>query len=307
MRFLILALALNLQFVCAQAEGVALPGRDNFVGVSRLLTNDLLGDGHDRWRSGSYSLSLTFAEAPSEALPSNPGQLMEYRLRAEAITPGQITGTGPDRPYVGVMGIGAFTHYQASRLDVNFGGELVLIGEQTGIADLHKTLHDLLDIPAPLGQSTQLSNKVIPTFQGEISRGYHSGNGNALIRPFAEAQAGVETFARVGADVMFGSGFQDNFFTRDPNTGFLVTNARRSLSASTGFVFGGDVAYVAHSNLLPDALGYSARSIRPRVRAGVVHEGENAGVFYGMTWLGREFETQSESQIVGSVRVSINF
>jgi len=48
-------------------------------------------------------------------------------------------------------------------------------------------------------------------------------------------------------------------------------------------------------------------SVRQRVRAGMVYEGDRFGLFYGATWLGREFEAQRESQIVGSVRLSLRF
>ena len=114
MRVVILVLAALLQVETANAQSSVLPLPKNNVGVSRLLTNDLIGDGKDRWRTGSYSLSFTFGEDVQEGLPSLPVRLMEYRLRAEVLAPAKLSVTSafPDRPYAGVLGIGAFTHFE---------------------------------------------------------------------------------------------------------------------------------------------------------------------------------------------------
>ena len=68
--------------------------------------------------------------------------------------------------------------------------------------------------------------------------------GNTLVRPFVEAQAGLESYARLGFDAVFGKNLSQNFFVRDPVTGHLLTNVRHSDQRSFGFMMGGDVAYV---------------------------------------------------------------
>ena len=310
MRVMTLALAAALQVNFAYAENGIFPKLDNLVGVSQLLTNDFMGDGQDRWRTGSYALSYTFGDSVENGLPGRPWQLMEYRFRAEILAPENLTLpiAFPDRPYAGVLGFGAFTHFKTERFNYSFGGELVFVGPSTGLGDFQSNLHDIMNIGQPQMLADQLPDKIYPTVQGEIAHDFFTlGDRQTLIRPFVEAQAGIETYARAGVDIVFGNGFQRGFFTRDPNTGFLLSNARRGNTRNFGFMLGGDVAYVADSHLLPESRGYTVRSVRPRVRAGMVYEGDSFGLFYGATWLGREFEAQRESQVVGSVRLSLRF
>ena len=150
-----------------------------------------------------------------------------------------------------------------------------------------------------------MGNKIYPTVQGEISRDVRFNN--MMLRPFAEAQIGVESYVRVGFDAIFGKNVSENFFVREPITGHLVTNVRHSDDRSYGFMLGGDVAYVGDSKLLPQDRGYEARKSRPRARASFLYEGENSGFFYGVTWLGKEFEGQTNSQVTGSLNVKFNF
>ncbi len=310
MRVMGLVLAVSLQVGAVSAENADAPRFDNFIGLSRLLTNDLIGDGKDRWRTGSYALSLTFGDSVAAGLPSSPWQVMEYRIRAEVLAPENLNlaTAFPDRPYAGVIGLGAFTHFESERFKYSFGGELVMVGPSTGIGAFQSELHNLFGMKTPSVLSDQLPDRVYPTLQGEISHDFFMlGDRQALIRPFVEAQVGIETYARAGVDVVLGNGFQRNFFTRDPNTGFLVTNKRRNDTSGFGFILGADVAYVADSYLLPESRGYNVRELRPRMRAGMVYEGGSFNLFYGATWLGREFESQKESQIIGSVRLGISF
>ena len=46
---------------------------------------------------------------------------------------------------------------------------------------------------------------------------------------------------------------------------------------------------------------------RHRLRAGVHWQSQDAGFFYGLTWLGEEFEAQPDTQVAGSLRVYFNF
>ena len=70
---------------------------------------------------------------------------------------------------------------------------------------------------------------------------------------------------------------------------------------------GGDIARVADSVYLPQGRGHDLTPHRDRLRAGLRWQGENVWAFYGLTWLGREFETQPESQLVGSVSLRLRF
>ncbi len=307
MRLVLIAIAGITQASAASAEGFALPNLENVVGVSRLFSNDFIGDGNDRWRTGSYEVSVTFGDHVLDGLPAVPFELMQYRARAEIIAPEDLSVANPfpDRAYAGVIGLGAFTHYERGNYNVSYGGELVFVGPQTGLDDFQDWAHDRLGIQGPTAAATQLGNKVYPTAQGELSRDVRFNN--TLVRPFAEAQVGIESYARVGVDAVFGKNISRNFFVREAVTGHLVTNVRHSDDRSFGFMMGGDVAYVGDSNLLPENRGYEVRNVRPRARAGFLYEGENAGLFYGVTWLGKEFEGQRDSQVTGSLNVKFNF
>jgi len=70
---------------------------------------------------------------------------------------------------------------------------------------------------------------------------------------------------------------------------------------------GGDIAHVADSAYLPRHLGYRVKDVRHRVRLGLYREGRRSAVFYGLTWLGREFAAQREGQLVGSLAVQFRF
>ena len=307
MRVIVMALAGVLAASSAGAEGFALPNFDRLVGISRLFNNDFIGDGNDRWRTGSYEVSLTFGDQVVDGLPSTPFELMQYRLRAEVLSPEDLSVATafPDRPYAGVIGLGAFTHFERGAFNVSYGAELVFVGPSTGLGRFQTWAHERLGVQTPNMLAEQLPDKLYPTVQGEISRDVRLGD--TLVRPFAEAQVGVETFARFGFDAVFGRNVSRNFFVREPITGHLVTNVRHSDDRSFAFVVGGDLAYVGDSKLLPESRGYQVRNVRPRARAGFVYEGENAGLFYGLTYLGKEFERQREGQITGSLNVKFNF
>jgi Uncharacterized protein conserved in bacteria (DUF2219) len=72
-------------------------------------------------------------------------------------------------------------------------------------------------------------------------------------------------------------------------------------------MIGADVARMFDSALLPEGGAAELSTIRQRARAGVVWETEKLTVFYGATWLGEEFETQRQDQIVGSLSLNVNF
>lgn len=312
MRSPLLALVLIFFAKSVVALDFPFPFSAPMVGSSRIFSNDYLGDGKDRWRSGSYGVSLTFGDYSDQTLPQSPGGLMEYRLRSEILAPVDLTAAAapPDRKYVGVIGLGAFTHFDWQGTETSFGGELIFTGPATGVSRFQTWAHRMLDAPLTSAgiANSQLQNHVYPTVHGEISRRiYHrTGESAVLIRPFAEAQLGVENYFRTGVDIVFGQ-IQSNFFVRDPVTGFLVSNIKNAANGGVSFVGGVDVALVHSSAYLPESEGYVIETIRPRARAGIVYETQQVDVFYGLTWLGREFSAQPTGQIEGSVHLKIRF
>lgn len=94
---------------------------------------------------------------------------------------------------------------------------------------------------------------------------------------------------------------------RDPATGHRYATIAEP-HVGTSFVLGVDTAYVDRSEVLSSVRGFRLTDARKRVRAGVNWQGAKGGsLFYGLTWLDKEFKAQRESQIVGSVRLKLKF
>ena len=127
------------------------------------------------------------------------------------------------------------------------------------------------------------------------------------LRPFVEGQAGIETFVRAGFDLTFGDITRGEMLVRDSTTGQRYRVVQHRDATGFGFVVGADIARVSDSVFLPSDRGYDLTPRRDRVRAGVHWQGKRASAFYGLTWLGKEYETQPDHQLVGSVRIKIDF
>jgi hypothetical protein len=275
------------------------------LGTGRLFTNDIIGDGQDRWRSGSYALSVLRGDTWSGAAPAQLGELLEYRLRGEVIAPENLTTPAAgDRPYVGALSLGLHTYAQRGDLQFRGGLDVVAVGPQTGVGDFQNTLHDAFGLDES-NFTTQLGNAFYPTASGEISRTYAIGN--TELRPFAEVQVGVESYARVGMDLNLGTFPTSALYARDVTTGHRYQTISEGIEPGAHFVLGTDVAHVFSSEYLPSEDGYVLEDIRARVRAGVTLSAPKVSAFYGLTWLSPEFEAQTESQVVGSMNMKFDF
>lgn len=278
------------------------------LGYGRLVTNDLIGSFRDRWRTGSISSSRVYGYGWDRQLPEQAGDLIELRLRGELVAPVTLSNPAPaDRPFAGILSIGAHTHYRIDQTEVSFGADIAVTGPQTGLSDLQTALHDTLGI-ASLSQEArdnQIEDGVHPTVLVELGRSYDLG-GTGQLRPFVEAQAGLETFLRAGVDLQIGRIGTGDLMVREPVTGHRYRTIRND-KPGMSFVFGGDVARVADSVLLPESRGYTLSDTRNRLRAGVHWQGAKNSAFYGLTWLGEEFKAQTEGQIVGSLRLNFEF
>lgn len=279
-----------------------------FTGGGRLFTNDLIGDGEDRWRTGSYVISKTRSrERWTGERPSSFGDLIEYRFRSEIIAPAVLgSPSASDRRYAGILSFGLHTHFQWNSADVSLGGDLVVTGEQTGIGRLQEMLHELVSLPSPSDMvlADQIANGFYPTVSGEIARSYRFFE-TAMVRPFVEGRAGDETLVRIGADILIG-GSQRDLLLRDVTTGQLYRGTNQD-NGGISFVLGADIAKVLDSVYLPASDGYQLTDSRSRLRAGVTYQKGTAGLFYGLTWLGKEFKAQAEAQVVGSLRLYLQF
>jgi hypothetical protein len=52
-----------------------------------------------------------------------------------------------DRPYAASLSAGLHAHWAALGGELSLGGDLVVVGPQTGLSDLQNRFHDLIDAP----------------------------------------------------------------------------------------------------------------------------------------------------------------
>ncbi len=278
------------------------------IGYGRLITNDYLANGDDRWRSGSIASSRVWGRGWTGILPQQPGEIIELRFGAEIIAPQNLVRRAPgDRPYVGAVSTGLHTHFDRNGTEFALGADLVFVGPQTRLDKLQGAFHDLVGVSKASEQTRaeQIGNAVFPTFVAEAGREVELG-GVARMRPFLEARAGVETLVRAGVDVTIGEMGRGELLVRDTVTGHRYRTMPEGFRGFA-FVLGADIASVASSEFLPSSAGVQVRDARSRVRGGMHWQGGPAALFYGLTWLGKEFVGQDEGQFVGSIRIDLNF
>ncbi|SEO12738.1 hypothetical protein SAMN04488103_11286 [Gemmobacter aquatilis] len=305
MKQAMLAAAVALSAILGQGTAAQAEERVT-LGFARLFTNDALGDTHDRWRSGSYYVSRFRAPRWGGSLPTQFGELLEFRLRTEIIAPESLTDPTPDRRYVGVIAPGMATHFDMGGVETLLGAELVFTGPQTGVGRFQREVHDLLGLDEPTVLDSQITDGVHPTVYGEMARSFAVSD-RVTLRPFAEAQAGVESYLRFGGDMVVGNFGRGGLMSRDTVTGQRVEGIAGTINAGTSFTLGGDVAQVFDSVYLPESGTAELTDTRMRLRAGFNWQGERSALFYGVTWLGKEYEDQPDGQVVGSLRLNLRF
>lgn len=297
--FALAAVALNF------ASPAFSEGRET-IGSGRLFTNDYLGDGSDRWHTGSYVYSHVRARGDYTGKEAF-GDLIEYRLRAEIIAPRRGTAAPGDRPYVGTLSFGAHTHFDFSGTQISLGADIMAQGPQTGLSDFQLAIHDAFDISHPPHVATQLGDRVLLNGVAAAKRTYQMSD-RVTFRPFVEAQIGAEDMIRVGGDMIFGDVAQQDLLLRDVVTGQLYRGTETKGVSGMSYLIGADIASVFDSSYLPSDLGYTVSDTRARARAGVYWQmGDDVSFFYGATYLGEEFEGQKEGQVLGSLKVNFNF
>lgn len=275
------------------------------LGWGRLFDNDVLGDGKDRWRTGSYVTSYVRGKDWTGSLPSAPGAIIEYRGRFEVIAPRVLDNPRlGQRRYVGLLGFGAHTHFQRNGVEMNVGVDINVVGPQTKLSDAQEEVHDLVGGPRPRVDGFEVDNAIYPTLTFEAARSFALDD-RSTIRPFVEVIAGSETLVRTGFDVTMGTFGQGGLRLRDHVTG---QRYKGIYGGDLGFslLAGADLAYVADSRYLTDPVTLK-EDVRGRLRLGMSYQSQLGGFFYGLTYLSPEFEGQSEGQLVGSLNVSFRF
>jgi hypothetical protein len=276
------------------------------LGWGMVFDNDTLGDLHDRWHTGAYTVSMLRGPSWTGHLPETFGTVLEYRLSGSAVTPANLANPAAnDRRYAAPLSFGVHTHFDLRGLEVSLGADLVATGPQTGIGGFQSWLHGILGAPKP-DLTNQMGNAVYPTVQAELGRSF-AVTDDLTVRPFVAAQAGIETYVRAGGDVVIGSFGNGALMLRDDTTGQRFRAVPGERTPALSFTLGGDVAHVYSSALLPQGGAAVALETRSRLRAGVAWQGETSSAFYGLTYLTPEFATQPEGQLVGSVNFNFRF
>jgi len=299
------ALALALGFATATA---GMSDSWSRVGYGRLINNDFLGDFKDRDQTGSYVSSRLYARSPVSGMPTRAGEVLELRIQGDLKTPDNLRVPAPgDRPYAGSLSLGVHTHYEQAGLQISMGAEVVATGPQTGLDTLQTALHDGLGVSAPsaLAKAGQISNGFHPGVIVELGRDMRL-SGRTTLRPFIEGRYGAETLIRAGFDLTLGAVGREPLQVRDGITGQryrTVLNDENGVS----FVLGGDMALVSESIYLPAANGLSLTDTRDRARMGMHWQGARGHGFFGVTYLGREYRSQDSAQMVGSIRIGLEF
>lgn len=274
------------------------------VGYARLFSNDFFGDGQDRWRTGSYAFSVL--TKPGGTAQSASKDVFEYRFRAEIIAPSNLAQpSATDRPYAGILSFGLHHHSKRNGFETAIGMDLVTVGDQTGLLDFQRDFHAMFG-GGNFGAVPQIGDAIYPTVLGELAKPIALSE-FASIRPFVEAQAGVETFVRTGVDFEFGRACQSQFKIRDVTTGQRYAGFTCQDGTFATASLGIDVAHVFDSHYFPSSSDVTFAETRPRVRLGIHRGGRNASIFYGLTWLGEEFREQPESQVIGSININLRF
>lgn len=300
---LVLACALApLSPALAQGEGRVT------LGWGTVFANDALGDMADRWQTGAYTVSRVRGPSWGGRLPATFGEILEFRGRGQVIAPVDLTrNRANDRRYAGILSFGVHTHFDLRGWETSVGLDLVATGPQTRVGEFQSAVHDLLGLPEPRVLNRQIPDGVHPTLVAEAGRTYALGP-RARLRPFVEVQAGAEDFLRAGGDLILGHYGEGGLLLREQVTGHRYLGVTGTDAPGLSFVLGADVAHVGGSIYLPEgAPRVTLRDTRERVRLGVNWQGERHALFYGVTWLGREFEQQSSGQMVGALNLKLSF
>ncbi len=298
-------LSMLLSFAAVQTQAADWPYKP--LGWGGFVTNDRLGDGRDRWRTGSYTLSVVLGPEGLKQIPAQAGKLIEFRFHAEAIAPDNLVSpAADDRLFAGILSFGGHTHFTAFGGEVRAGADLVWTGPSTGIDRFQSDLHRILEGQATALPRNQIDDGLYPTASAEWGRSVDLGTTLLRARPFGEVQVGYETFARAGIDVEIGAS-GPLLAARDPATGFRYPALMGKGGKGVMLMLGADVAAVGDSVLMPANGPVTARTFRHRVRAGLRLDAGPGWIFVGNAWLGPEFEGQDEGQRVGAITMNLRF
>lgn len=242
-------LSATLAFSVAMILATGADAGDKYtIGTARIFTNDYLGDGEDRWRTGAYAISKMRAISEWDGrFPEAFGEMVEWLFRTDILAPSNLVdGAEDDRRYAGTLTFGLHTYFNRQTVDYSLGLDLVAVGPSTGVGSFQKAFHNLVGAPEPKGTlDDQLEDDIMPTISGSASKQIRL-NEKTSFSAYAEFRAGDETFARIGVDYHYGLVGQNNLWLRDVGIGQPYRATFEHVSG-VSFLLGGDVAYIGAS------------------------------------------------------------
>ncbi|MFQ1702246.1 lipid A-modifier LpxR family protein [Loktanella agnita] len=295
--FLSLSTALSGQVSAENAQ--------SYRGEVGSFTNDFFGDGHDRWRSGSYQRSY-YSEGPKLKWAEG----LELRARSEIVTPWTPSNQPEgDVPYSTSLAFAAFAHNSILGFDTRIGGEVLLMGDASGMEMIQRTTHDSLGMDESFdpsrGDFERVGNGVAFRFEAEVGRSFNI-TAQSMLRPYTEVTLGADQAASVGADLVIGPMVSADTWTRDVVTGRLLTPQVNEIQGLS-FIAGWDVRSVNTSVHFPAHSAVELEEIQYRSRVGFQNSTNFANYFIGQAWLSPSFVGQVEPQRLGMLSISFTF
>jgi hypothetical protein len=277
----------------------------NYRGEVGSFTNDYFGDGHDRWRSGSYQRSYYSQRNQNQWVDG-----IELRWRSEIVTPWTPSKQrGGDVPFSTALGFGGSLHRNIGALETRVGGEILVLGELTGLELVQRGVHDGLGMEESYDPNRNnvehVENGVDLRFDLEIATTIHI-NPNSMIRPYTAITFGGDQETMVGADIVLGSLARAEIWTRDVVTGRLLT-PQVAQFRSLSLVAGWDARSVDASIHLPEGSRVDMEPEQFRTRIGLQVNNAFLDFFIGQAWLTSSFVNQAEPQRVGMLSVAFAF
>ena len=291
-----------MMFIATEARADGPVGYSGEVGS---LTNDYFGDGHDRWRTGSYQRSYLSDRFDTVGLG-----VIELRARSEIITPWKPSEQPDgDAPFSTLLGFGGFMHGSLATIDLRLGAELLLLGDATGLENIQSIAHEIIGVETSFDdkrdEMPRGENGLSARAELEVSKSIRFGT-SSLARPYVGLKFGADESATLGVDLVTGSLALADIWTRDAVTGRLITPQADRLSG-VSVVGGWDMSQVERSVHIPSGSSATIETFQTRARLGVQFETGIANLFIGQAWLSPQFKDQAEGQRVGMLSVAFDF
>ena len=314
------------------AASPALGGEAPRTGVlSLVIENDLFYNSDRNYTSGVALVWVpTAGPAPDWALrvarwipwfPVEGDVRHGYALGQNMYAPSDITLANPpldDRPYAGwlygTIGLGVETGRQLDQLALTLG----VVGPASGAEQTQKFVHKIVGSPEPQGWDTQLGNElgILLTYQRSwraLATTTLLGLDFDLTPHFGGALGNVYTYANGGMTLRYGRNLALDYGPPRiqpsiPGSGFFVPPASFAWYLFAGFE-GRAVArnIFLDGNTFQDSRSVDKEPLVGDLQWGIVLTWQGVRLGYTHVVRTREFKTQREHDVFGSVSLSVSF